>query len=120
MCDFCDEQIIKRGLVYKTNSFFVRFDANPVSAGHILIIPKRHIVSFSELNEIERLEIWEALNKAIYFLKTSQPKKPRDFNIGINEGKLAGRTVDHLHMHVIPRYEGDETNMVGFKNLFNI
>ena len=118
MCDFCDENIIKNGLVYQTDNFYVRFDKYPVSVGHLLIISKRHIVSFSELNKIEKIEIWEVLEKAIYFLKTSQPNKPRDFNIGINEGRLAGRTIDHLHMHVIPRYEGDvEDPEGGIRNI---
>jgi len=113
MCDFCDKKIIQQGLIYTADNFYIRYDAEPVSAGHLLIIPKRHIVSVQELNVQEKTEFWQVLDKAIYFLKTSQPGHPQDFNIGINEGRLAGRTIDHLHIHVIPRYEGDLQNPAG-------
>lgn len=113
MCLFCEEKIIKQGLVYTADNFYIRYEDKPVSPGHILIIPKRHVVSIQELNSQEKAEVWQVLDKAIYFLKTSQPNKPQDFNIGICEGKLAGRRVDHLHVHVIPRYEGDVSNFEG-------
>ena len=80
-------------------------DAFPVSAGHSLVIPKRHIGSYFETTEAERRDMQALLEAA----KTGIESEllPQGFNIGINDGAAAGQTVPHLHMHLIPRYVGD-------------
>jgi diadenosine tetraphosphate (Ap4A) HIT family hydrolase len=80
-------------------------DGFPVSEGHTLIIPKRHVQSFFELQAIEKATILQALDEA----KEALVKKlsPDGYNIGINDGEAAGQTVMHLHVHLIPRYKGD-------------
>ena len=81
------------------------YDGFPVSKGHSLIIPKRHLGSFFDINLEERLAMLELLDKAKAAI--DKDLKPDGFNIGINNGPAAGQTVPHLHLHLIPRYAGD-------------
>jgi len=81
-------------------------DAFPVSPGHTLIIPHRHIGSFFELTLPERENLLQLLDQARAELQRSNPV-PDGFNVGINDGPAAGQTVPHLHIHLIPRYAGD-------------
>jgi diadenosine tetraphosphate (Ap4A) HIT family hydrolase len=80
-------------------------DAFPISPGHTLIIPKRHIGSFFDLSPDEREDLMSLVSNAKAELATEF--KPDGFNIGINDGPVAGQTVPHLHIHLIPRYKGD-------------
>jgi len=102
-CPFCslpDERIVDReplGLVLR--------DAYPVSPGHTLVIPTRHVGSFFELDEAERAVLLNLLARAREGLE--REFKPDGYNIGINDGAPAGQTVPHLHIHLIPRYQGD-------------
>ena len=80
-------------------------DGFPVSKGHSLIIPKRHLGSFFDISLEERLAMLELLDKAKAAI--DKDLKPDGFNIGINNGSAAGQTVPHLHLHLIPRYAGD-------------
>jgi diadenosine tetraphosphate (Ap4A) HIT family hydrolase len=81
------------------------YDGFPVSRGHSLIIPKRHIASFFEITIEEQTAMFELLAKARHLLQAEH--NPDGFNIGINDGAAAGQTVMHLHIHLIPRYAGD-------------
>ena len=80
-------------------------DAFPVSPGHRLIIPRRHIGSLFELRPEERDALPALLEQARDELQRSH--QPQGYNIGINDGPAAGQTVPHLHIHLIPRYSGD-------------
>lgn len=80
-------------------------DGYPVSEGHTLIIPKRHIATWFEATAEERSELWGAIDVVCEDL--SNLYSPDGFNFGINSGDAAGQTVGHLHLHVIPRYDGD-------------
>jgi diadenosine tetraphosphate (Ap4A) HIT family hydrolase len=80
-------------------------DGFPISPGHSLIIPKRHIGSFFETTEEERLALLALLDEAKQAAATES--NPDGYNIGINDGPAAGQTVPHLHIHLIPRYAGD-------------
>ena len=88
-----------------------RIDTHPVSPGHTLIIPKRHVASFFETTEEERLAMMKLLDEAKAVL--DQKHKPDGYNIGINGGEAAGQTVMHLHIHLIPRYKGDRPDPRG-------
>jgi ATP adenylyltransferase len=81
------------------------FDAYPVSQGHTLIIPKRHVASFFDLNQAEQVEMLWLLDQVRRRLENLY--QPRGFNVGVNIGEAAGQTIDHAHLHVIPRYAGD-------------
>jgi diadenosine tetraphosphate (Ap4A) HIT family hydrolase len=86
-------------------------DAYPVSPGHTLIIPKRHIGSFFEATAEERQELLALLGQAQ--LKLLEELSPDAFNIGINDGAAAGQTIAHLHIHLIPRYLNDQADPRG-------
>ena len=80
-------------------------DQYPVSEGHCLVIPKRHVGSIDELSDVELKDLYTVLHQSKTLL--IETYLPDGFNIGINEGEAAGQTVPHLHIHLIPRYEGD-------------
>ena len=86
-------------------------DAHPVSAGHSLIVPKRHVESFFETPPAEREAILALLDRARELV--SRDHGPSGYNIGINEGVAAGQFVPHLHIHLIPRFIGDHGNPRG-------
>ena len=86
-------------------------DGFPISPGHTLVIPNRHIGSFFELSPDERQSLLELLDAAKLVLDSEL--KPDGYNIGINDGPSAGQTVPHLHIHLIPRYNGDQTDPRG-------
>ncbi|MCK5525387.1 MAG: HIT family protein [Thiomargarita sp.] len=100
-CFFCnlDDIISQNNLVLTIR------DAYPISQGHTLIIPKRHIASFFEATQEEQIALLQALQVAKKEL--SQQYAPDGYNIGINDGIAAGQTVMHLHIHLIPRYKND-------------
>jgi diadenosine tetraphosphate (Ap4A) HIT family hydrolase len=80
-------------------------DSFPVSPGHTLVIPRRHIGSFFELWAEERAAMLALLDSAKAGVEAEF--HPDGYNIGINDGSAAGQTVPHLHIHLIPRYAGD-------------
>ncbi len=80
-------------------------DAYPVSPGHSLVIPRRHIGSWFEASEDERTAMLALLEAAKAMI--DQEHRPDGYNIGINDGPAAGQTVPHLHVHLIPRLKGD-------------
>jgi len=102
-CAFCTLPIER--VIDSNNYGVVIRDGFPISPGHTLIIPKRHISSFFEL---ETDECQDLLNLLVAAKKILQEEfKPNGYNIGINDGQAAGQTVPHLHIHLIPRYKGD-------------
>lgn len=102
-CPFCE--LPAERIVFSAEESLVIRDAFPVSPGHTLVIPRRHVGSFFELTEVERDCMFELLAQAKEELDHSF--QPDGFNIGINDGAAAGQTVQHLHLHLIPRYRGD-------------
>ena len=102
-CPFCTLPADR--LIDHNELAFVIRDAYPVSPGHTLIIPKRHVGSFFELTPVEASAMHEMLVAAKAAL--DQLHAPDSYNIGINDGPDAGQTVPHVHIHLIPRYRGD-------------
>lgn len=80
-------------------------DGYPVSEGHSLVISHRHVGSYFDLTETERTDLQLLLTQAKQHLDGLL--QPDGYNIGINDGVAAGQTVPHLHIHLIPRYQGD-------------
>lgn len=85
--------------------FVVRRDNFPLSKGHVEVVPRRHVESFFDLTAAEIAEAYELMQEARK--KIDDEYTPDAYTIGVNDGTAAGRTVDHLHIHLIPRYEGD-------------
>lgn len=83
-----------------------RRDGHPVTPGHTLIIPLRHVASYGDLTEEEILACHQVMNRVRARLKAEDPTI-EGFNIGINDGKVAGQSIFHVHMHLIPRRRGD-------------
>ncbi|GFO56968.1 HIT family protein [Geomonas sp. Red276] len=103
LCPFC---ALDPSRIAASNELaVVILDGFPVSPGHTLIIPRRHIASLFEATEEERAALFSLLGEARELLL--QERSPNGFNIGINDGVAAGQTVMHLHIHLIPRYLGD-------------
>ena len=108
-CPFCaiprDQVLIEHPLA------LAKRDGYPVSKGHTLIIPRRHVASFFETTEDERRAMLKLLDEMKAML--DREHKPDGYNIGINNGAAAGQTVMHLHLHLIPRYAGDTADARG-------
>lgn len=83
----------------------IRQDLYPVSPGHLLVIPNRHVADWFELTDEEQQAVMELVNLAK--TRLDETLKPDGYNIGINCGEAAGQTVMHVHCHLIPRYRGD-------------
>lgn len=81
------------------------FDAYPVTEGHLLIVPKRHVSSFFDLTLEEKNDVLSLVDEAKSLL--DERYSPSGYNIGVNVGKSGGQTVPHCHIHIIPRYDGD-------------
>ena len=108
-CPFCSLSL-DRILLSSASAIALR-DAYPISPGHTLIVPRRHIGSFFEATAQERAELLALLDEAK--LELDAQFTPAAFNIGINDGPAAGQTVPHLHIHLIPRYVGDRIDPRG-------
>lgn len=136
-CLFCDIYQKREGIIYEDPYFYAQFDAFPISPGHAEVIPKRHVVSLLDLEPPAwnglltalkgTVKVIESTNmRALYEAKQANPlnkkaawycgqmlasenvdRKPEGYNFGNNDGEAAGRTIHHLHVHVIPRYYGD-------------
>ena len=102
-CPFCS--IASKLEARPGDLVFTIRDGFPVSEGHTLVISRRHVGSFFEATAEELDAIWETVRAVKDELDAEF--HPDGYNIGVNVGEAAGQTVDHLHVHVIPRYEGD-------------
>lgn len=108
-CPFCT---LPQDRIILSNQYGqVIMDGFPVSPGHALIIPKRHVGSFFLLDSAERQALMALLDEAKVLL--DHEYQPDGYNVGINEGASAGQTVMHLHIHLIPRYVGDREDPRG-------
>ena len=107
-CIFCKiaSKNLESYIIEENNSFVAVLDINPHSPGHTLILPKEHIVNFIDFPLEKSVDLIDIMKKTIKILISKL--KTQDFTIGINEGRLAGRAIDHLHIHIIPRFENDK------------
>tara|TARA_Y100000746_G_C15210421_1_gene329186 strand:+ start:219 stop:623 length:405 start_codon:yes stop_codon:yes gene_type:complete len=109
-CIFCKTN--QNELIFENDLAYASSDSYPVSQFHSLVVPKRCIENYFELSEKEIL----ACNDLIKKLKKkiiSEDKSVEGFNIGTNAGKVAGQSIFHCHIHVIPRRKGDVDNPQG-------
>ena len=104
ICPFCE--VAAERIVAEDGPCVALRDKYPVSRGHILIVPRRHVASFREMTPDE----WAAVHRLARTLAAAmQAEDPavQGFNLGINDGRPAGQTVFHVHVHLIPRRSGD-------------
>jgi diadenosine tetraphosphate (Ap4A) HIT family hydrolase len=105
-CLFCLEySAAENSIMIENDAFFARFDNFPASPGHIEIVPKRHVESFFELSADEVLKAYKLMSQAKNEL--DEKHHAEGYTIGVNEGDASGRSITHLHIHLIPRHHGD-------------
>jgi ATP adenylyltransferase len=115
-CIFCEkpgeglEEDRKNLILYRGKECFVILNKYPYNNGHLLITPYRHVPDISFLNEDELLELMLLSQKLLKTMKKAM--KPDGFNMGINQGKVAGAGIEaHVHLHIVPRWDGDTNFM---------
>lgn len=101
-CVFCND-LEKERIIFEDELFVILSDAYPVTKGHLLIIPKRHITQLIDFSDEERIRLFTLINLATNALRNVFDIS--GFNIGFNIGTAAGQTIKHIHCHIIPRYE---------------
>jgi ATP adenylyltransferase len=114
-CIFCDAlshevSDLKNLVVHKANLTYTILNLYPYNNGHLMVVPKRHIWEFEKLNMDESNEMMEQLKYAKLVLE--QIYKPQGFNMGLNLGRAGGAGIkEHLHFHIVPRWNGDTNFM---------
>jgi ATP adenylyltransferase len=115
-------QILNSGLsdedafiVYRSSLCFVILNAFPYSSGHVLVLPYREVAQLEHLTSEESLDLWGTVTQATQALRQSH--RPHALNVGINLGSAAGGSVaQHLHVHIVPRWNGDANFMTSVAN----
>ncbi len=102
-CPFCHPAPTE--VILGDQSWYAKWDKYPVNKGHLLIISQRHVKSYFETTQEEKLAMLEIIEKCKSLL--DRDFHPDGYNIGTNVGSAAGQTIMHLHIHLIPRYKGD-------------
>ena len=113
-CIFCvtvgEKDDRKNLIVHRSQKAFVILNRYPYNNGHIMVVPYAHIAELSGLSEGERSDLMHLLARSQKILKKAL--RPHGFNIGMNLGRIAGAGVeDHLHFHLVPRWNGDTNFM---------
>ena len=109
VCPFC--ALPAERVLFRNDAAVAVRDAYPVTPGHTLVIPRRHVASYFDATPLEREAMLALLDAAMQQLQDEFG--PAGYNIGINDGAAAGQTIGHLHMHLIPRYPGDRPDPRG-------
>ncbi|MEW6182227.1 MAG: HIT family protein [Bacillota bacterium] len=114
-CIFC--KLPKEAVMAENELAFTIYDKYPVNPGHVLVLPRRHYSSCFDITEEEL----SALHSLVLDIKKVLDDKysPDGYNIGINVGECAGQVVRHVHLHVIPRFNGDSPRPGGLRRVKN-
>ena len=110
-CIFCKilNKEIPSKVVYEDNDFLAFLDIAPATKGHVLIVPKEHAATLSDLSDDKASKILVLAKKIVDAMK--KVHSFTDFNIIQNNGEIAGQTVHHYHLHIIPRYSKEELGL---------
>jgi len=110
-CNFPEENNDEeRFILARSKKSFIMLNAFPYNNGHLMVSPYRHIADYDDLSIEELVDIHVNVQKVIKMLKRVQ--NPQGFNVGLNLGKTAGAGFDeHLHIHIVPRWNGDTNFM---------
>lgn len=97
-------------LVLRGSGVSAILNAFPYAPGHLMLFPHRHLPAPGDLNQLEQAELWSLLCRCLDGMR--EVMKPAGFNVGLNLGRVAGAGIPgHLHLHVVPRWEGDHNFM---------
>ncbi len=110
-CPFCGSQIAAH-VLERCGTVVAIADKNPVTEGHVLIVPRRHTADFFSMTEEEKRDAERLIQRLHERIKASDATVT-GFNIGVNCGASAGQTIMHAHIHLIPRRDGDATQPRG-------
>jgi diadenosine tetraphosphate (Ap4A) HIT family hydrolase len=102
-CPFCSVDECR--IVASNETALALRDAFPVSRGHTRVVPRRHATRVFDLPIAENNDLWQLVG--IVRKQLARELSPHGFNIGFNEGEAAGQTVEHAHVHIVPRYRDD-------------
>jgi len=110
-CDFPAQNDDEKNLIlYRSQKCFIIMNKYPYNPGHLMVAPYRHVAEIEKLTEEEEKDLFHCLKVAIAAIKSTL--KPHGFNVGVNIGRVAGAGIeDHVHMHVVPRWNGDTNFM---------
>ncbi len=113
-CIFCIARDARRDaaryIVYRGPRAFVMLNLYPYNNGHLMVAPYQHVANLEELPKAALADLMRLTQRSLHALR--QTIQPDGFNLGINEGRVAGAGVaDHIHLHVVPRWNGDTNFM---------
>ncbi len=113
---FCDRELFGMTIFYESEHFMMLYDIRPVVRGHCLIVPKRHTLDLLELSDKEAAEMHKVLSRIVPRLLEIYGASEGSYDITSQVGKYSGRSVAHLHFHIIPRnrndaYQRDDMNI---------
>lgn len=108
-CIFCSiiDGEIPGNIVYENEEVVAFLDANPVSKGHTLVVPKKHVESIFEAKGMDYM--WDSMVEVANAIRDAYDVEA--MNVSQNNGELAGQEVGHLHFHLTPRYDGSELDI---------
>jgi len=111
-CLFCKivNKEVPAEVIYEDDFVLAFLDIQPRTLGHTLVIPKKHRESLIELEDKEIEQFFSGLKNVTLLLK--QKLSANGFNIGVNQGKVAGQVISHLHFHILPRFENDNGSSI--------
>ncbi|WP_435100678.1 HIT family protein [Halarchaeum sp. P4] len=106
-CIFCRiiEGDIPGRIVAETEDALAFLDANPLAAGHTLVVPKTHAQRLADLDAEESRAVFDLVHDLVPDIEDAVDADA--VNVGVNDGEAAGQEVPHVHVHVVPRFEGD-------------
>jgi len=112
-CELC----AAKDALFESDFAYVCYEANPLSKGHVIVVPKRHVADFFDMSGAEQGSILALLNRAKKFVQ--EKHGPDGYNIGVNIGAAAGQSRMHVHVHLIPRYAGEPREGKGVRAIFS-
>jgi ATP adenylyltransferase len=112
-CPFCEAQKREDGpenlIVRREAHAFLILNMYPYNNGHCMVVPARHVVDLSDLSAEESAGLWSLVSRTADLLR--KPLAAEGVNVGVNLGRVSGGSIEHLHVHLVPRWQGDTNFM---------
>jgi bis(5'-adenosyl)-triphosphatase len=105
---FCSAVDTGKTQFYGTSHFMVLYNIRPIAAGHSLFVPVRHVERITELTDKEAKDLNRVMKEVIPVLIRFYGSEDNSYNLAVQSGPYSGRTIDHLHIHIIPRKPDDK------------
>ncbi|MCH9633408.1 MAG: hypothetical protein S4CHLAM7_01330 [Chlamydiae bacterium] len=117
VCSFCKPDVLAKQTIYEDDQVVILYNHKPAIRGHCMVIPKRHVERLEDLNEGEVLAVHEAISNL--FRATFKSYESTGYDIFQKNGKEAGQSVPHVHVHFLPRKENDYWDIGLYLRLFS-